>query len=155
MYHEIWNHPNKYSFPIRIVQNWNSLPGTLRCENGNGRENVALKVNSPFFNLHRDFSNWLCQINANSPGVEFLRALFNFRKRKKVHCCLVTSSITREIRHFHIVVVHRKARKCTKKCDASAKLLFCLLNLLIFWRSGCRHRRQILRFLLLRTDWTV
>lgn len=36
-----WNHPNIYSFPIRIVQNWNILPGTLRCENGNGRENVA------------------------------------------------------------------------------------------------------------------
>ena len=34
-----WNHPNIYSFPIRIVQNW--LPGTLRCENGNGKENVA------------------------------------------------------------------------------------------------------------------
>lgn len=36
-----WNHPNIYSFPIRIVQNWNILPGTLRCENGSGRENVA------------------------------------------------------------------------------------------------------------------
>ena len=42
---------------------------------------------------------------------------------------LFTSSIKREIRHFHVVVVHKEM--CKKlKCDARAKLLFCLLNLL-------------------------
>ena len=29
-----------------------------------------------------------------------------------------------EIRHFHLVVVHRRQRECTKKRDARAKL-FC------------------------------
>ena len=44
--------------------------------------------------------------------------------------CLFTSSIKREIRHFHVVVVQKRAKKCTKERDARAKLLFCLLNLL-------------------------
>ena len=34
----------------------------------------------------------------------------------------------REIRHFHVVVGQWRQRKCTKKGDASAKLLFCQSN---------------------------
>ena len=33
-------------------------------------------------------------------------------------------------------------------CDARAKLLFWLLNLLLLWRSRCRRRRRILRSLI-------
>ena len=36
------------------------------------------------------------------------------------------SSVKREIRYFHVVVVQKRAKKCTKKRDARAKLLFCL-----------------------------
>ena len=35
-----------------------------------------------------------------------------------------------------------------KKCDAGAKLLFCLLNLLFFRRYRCRLRRWILKSLI-------
>ena len=42
------------------------------------------------------------------------------------------------------------AKKCTKKHDARAALLFWLLNLLLFWRSRCRRRRRIFRSLLFR-----
>ena len=35
-----------------------------------------------------------------------------------------------------------------KKCHARAKLLFCLLNLLLLWSSRCRRRRLIWRSLL-------
>ena len=42
------------------------------------------------------------------------------------------------------------AKKCTKRWDTRAKLLFCLLNLLLFSRSRCRRRRRILRSLLMR-----
>ena len=49
-----------------------------------------------------------------------------FRRR------LFTSSIKSEIRHFHVVVVQKRAKKCTKKRDAREKLLFCLQNLLFF-----------------------
>ena len=34
------------------------------------------------------------------------------------------SSIKREIRHFHDVVIQKRAKKCIKKRDARAKLLF-------------------------------
>ena len=44
----------------------------------------------------------------------------------KFRRCLFTHSIKREIRHFHVVVVQKRAKKCTKKRDARAKLLFFL-----------------------------
>ena len=54
-------------------------------------------------------------------------------KKKKMFAGLVfTFSSKREIRHSHVVVVQRRARKCTKKCDARAKLLFSLSNLFLF-----------------------
>ena len=34
------------------------------------------------------------------------------------------------------------AKKCTKKRDACAELLFCSLNLFRFWRFRCRRRRS-------------
>ena len=37
-----------------------------------------------------------------------------------------------------------KTKKCTKKYEAHAELLFCLLNLLIFIRCHCRCYRPIL-----------
>ena len=41
-----------------------------------------------------------------------------------------TSSIKRQIRRFHVVVVQWTSKKCTKKRDARAQLLFWSLNLL-------------------------
>ena len=46
---------------------------------------------------------------------------------------------------FSRVVVQLTAKKCTKKRDARAKLLFCLIKLLLIWLS---RRRRILNFLL-------
>ena len=43
-----------------------------------------------------------------------------------------TSSIKRQIRRFHVVVVQWTSKKCTKKRDACAKLLFWSLNLFFF-----------------------
>ena len=47
-------------------------------------------------------------------------------KDKESRCFVFTSSTKREIRHFHVVVVQRRAKKCTKRRDARAKfgLLF-------------------------------
>ena len=42
-----------------------------------------------------------------------------------------TSSIKRQIRRFHVVVVQRTSKKCSKKSDARAEL-FWSLNLLFF-----------------------
>ena len=43
-----------------------------------------------------------------------------------------TSSIKRQIRRLHVVVVQWTSKKCTKKRDARAELLFWSLNLLFF-----------------------
>ena len=42
--------------------------GTLRSEDGYGRENVAEKVNSYSLNLHRDYSNSLAFSNVGEPS---------------------------------------------------------------------------------------
>ena len=42
--------------------------GTLRSEDGDGRENVAEKVNSRSFNLHRDYSKSLTLSNVGEPS---------------------------------------------------------------------------------------
>ena len=41
----------------------------------------------------------------------------------------------RETRYFHVVASCMTTKKCTKKRDARAKLLFCLINLFLFTRS--------------------
>ena len=45
---------------------WAQVPevGTLRSEDGDGREDVAEKVNSRSFNLHRSYSKSLTLSNA-------------------------------------------------------------------------------------------
>ena len=42
--------------------------GTLRSEDGDNRENVAEKVNSRSFNLHRDYSKSLTLSNVGEPS---------------------------------------------------------------------------------------
>ena len=86
-------------------------------------------------------------MSANPPKVEFLRTIAKCRKRE-FRGRLCTSSVQREIRHFHVVVVQWRQKKCTKKRDARAKLLFWLLNLLLLWSARSRRRRRILRSLL-------
>ena len=43
--------------------------GTLRSEDGDGRENVVEKVNSRSFNLHRDNSKSLTLSNVGEPSL--------------------------------------------------------------------------------------
>ena len=44
------------------------LIGTLRSEDGDGRENVAEKANSRSFNLHRNYSKSLTLSNVGEPS---------------------------------------------------------------------------------------
>ena len=55
------------------------------------------------------------------------KGLYQSSGKEKESCYLVfLFSTKREIRHFHVVVVQRRpAKKCTKKREARAKLLFC------------------------------
>ena len=64
--------------------------GTLRSEDGDGSENVAEKVNSHSFNLHRDYSKSLTLSNVGEPSqVEFLRTISKFKKREEISSSLV------------------------------------------------------------------
>ena len=64
-----------------------AIIGTLRSEEGDGSENVAEKVNSRFFNLHRDYSKSLTLSNPRK--IEFLRTISKFRNRQEISSSLV------------------------------------------------------------------
>ena len=55
------------------------------------------------------------------------------KREIKFRRCLFLSSIKREIRHFNVVVVQKRAKKCTKKRHARAKLLLCLSKPIVFF----------------------
>ena len=54
------------------------------------------------------------------------------KRGRKIRRCMSASSIKRQIRRFHVVVVQWTSKKCTKKRDARVELLFWSLNLLFF-----------------------
>ena len=86
----------------------------------------------------------LCKMQANSSGAEFLSAISKFIKSKKILSLLVyVLHKTWNYRHFHVVVVQWRQRNEQKKRDARAKLLFCLVKLLLFLLS---RRRCIFNF---------
>ena len=62
-----------------------------------------------------------------------------------------TSSIKRQTSGFHVVVVQCTSKKCTKKRNTRAELLFWSLNLLLFWSRRCDRRRSCLNSLLITT----
>ena len=58
--------------------------GTLSNDDDDGSENVAKKMNLSSFKLNRVYLDPIkCQMQATFPGVEFLRILFRFKKRKE------------------------------------------------------------------------
>ena len=64
----------------------------------------------------------ICQIQT-FPGDEFLRFYSSAKRGWKILRRMSTSSTERQIRRFH-VVVQWTSKKCTKKRDARAELLF-------------------------------
>ena len=111
-----------------------------------GIKGVAWKVNLRACNLYPDYSNSFILSNASEL---FLSRISSLERERNCSCRLFTPSIKREIRHFPVVYRAVTAKKCTKKRDARAELLFCLFNLLLFWRSRCRRRRGILKSLMI------
>ena len=83
-----------------------------------------------FYRVYLDRS--ICQMYAMSsaPEVELLRNLRSFKSReRKIHGPRMftrASSIKLGIGKFHVVVVQWTSKKCTKKHDVRAELLFFL-----------------------------
>ena len=88
------------------------------------------------------------KMQATFPEVEFLRILFRFKKRKDNSSSYVYVLHKRQISKFHVVVVQWTSKRCIKKRDARAELLFWSLNLLFFWSRRCGRRRSCLSSLL-------
>ena len=79
-------------------------------DDGDGSENVTFKMNSPVFKLCRVYSNSANSLKMSAVGkfpwtVDFLRPHSSLERERKFRVRLFTSSIKREIRHFHVVVV--------------------------------------------------
>ena len=72
--------------------------------------------------------------------------IFKLRKRDKISSLLVCVLHKTRNKAFLRRGHAKTGKKCTKKRDTRAKLLFCFLNLLIFGPSNCCPRRWILRW---------
>ena len=103
-----------------------------------------LEVNLRFFKLSRAYS--ISSNIGNFLGELSSRGLYQSSGKEKESCCLVfpSSTVTQEARRSRA----ETAKKCTKKRDARAELLFANLNLLRFCRSRWRRRRRCLSSLL-------
>ena len=114
------------NLPARSALRARSL-GTLRSNDATATRTSLKKVCLRSFSLYSDYSyknfvkcrRTLLKLNFKGPYPSSEREI-KFRR------CLFTSSIKHEIRHFHVVVVQKRERNVQKKCDARAKLLFCL-----------------------------
>ena len=102
------------------------ISGSLSSNDDDRHKNGTEKVKSPCFKPYRAYS---ISFNSSNVGI-FLelnsKILYQSSGKEKESRCLVfTSSTKREIKAFS----HRSravtAKKCTKKRDARAKLLFC------------------------------
>ena len=82
-------------------------------------------MNLRSFKLYRVYLDPLnTQMQETFRGVEFVKNLFKFKKRKEIRSRMSTSSIKRQIRRFHVVVVQWTSKKCTKKRDARQSCCF-------------------------------
>ena len=72
-------------------------------------------------------------MRANSSGAEFVSTISKFMKRMNfvIACLRPSQNMKLHIFTGSRAVVQLTAKKCTKKCDARAKLLFCLVKLLL------------------------
>ena len=150
-----WSQQNLMEFKVKkcklmhITKRKTPIPSDLHLNNRDlkkddhdGSENVAKKMNLfPFKPATRLLSNLIASkcrrlfLELNSQG------FYSSSKRgRKIRRRMSTSSIKRQIRRFHVVVVQWTSKKCTKKRDALAELLFWSLNLLFF--LSCRRRRR-------------
>ena len=66
-------------------------------------------------------------------------------KRKQGRCLVFTSSIKREIRHFHVVVMQWRQRNVQKSVMHVQSCCLASRSLLLFCRSRWRRRRRCLR----------
>ena len=120
-----------FQFGVNIQLSLRRTLGTLRSNDATATRTSLKKcifVLSVFIAIIP--THLLCQLQANPPKAEFQGTIFKLRKRNKISSLLVyvlhktrNQALSRRSRA-------KTGKKCTKKCDVRAKLLFCLLKLL-------------------------
>ena len=120
---------------IEVYRVWLLLLGNLRSNDARAtRTSLKKSVCSLLV-----FTRAVTLSNVGEPN---LRTISQFRvqkKRNKISSLLVF--VLHKTRNWAFSRRSRakKANKCTKRCAAREKLLFCLLNILVFWPSRCRR----------------
>ena len=110
-------------------------------------------MNSSCFKLYRAYF-----ISFNSSNVAnffwswILRLHRSLRKEKQSRCLVFTSSSTREIRHFHVVVVQWRQGHIQKSVMHEKSCCFATLNQLLCCRSRWRRRRRCLSSVLGKSE---
>jgi len=103
---------------------------------------MSLKMLFPTILFFFDQFHLICKIMAKFSGIESLRTVFKFRKRKlkENFCVLFTNSIKRacEIRKFHVAVAQRELRNVQKSMTHVQSCCFANIhvNLLLFCPSS-------------------
>ena len=118
-----------------LLFNSTILPlGTLRSDNGDVHENVAEKQTSHHFKLFRDYPNSPCCLRDGnfSWSRREGNALMFGHGWQNLSPCRSRSQVNLKFGHFTSQLCI-EGKKCTKKHDARAELLFCSLNLLFFY----------------------
>ena len=121
---------------------WRVLLATLSNDDHDGSENDGKKMNLSSFKLNRVYLDPLNKSNAGDFSCRWILTDFiqSQKRWREIRRSMSTSPIKRQIRSFHVVVVQWTSKKCTKKRDARAELLFWSLNLLFFWSRRCGRR---------------
>ena len=87
----------------------------LRSRTAKAGKTSLQKVNLRFFNLHRDYSNSLILSGkkyAHSFGIEFLRALLKFKKKKVWCTCKIILLLIKPIGFLKFLLPHRRPSYC-------------------------------------------
>ena len=109
--------------------------GKFSNDDGDGSENVTIKIIFAFFQTSSQLFQLALNVKCSRvkfSGDEFLETAPKFRKRKKNYSSCVYDlhkTCHQEISRPSGAVT---AKKCTKKCNARAELLFWLQTLLPF-----------------------
>ena len=82
---------------------------------------------------------------ANYPGTKLVRVAYKLRKKMKNLSSCVHVLHKTLMWSFHVVVLQRTAKKCTKMWNARAERLFLLIKPIVLRHCRCRRRRRCLR----------
>ena len=103
------------------------------------REFTLLKNLSLLFHVVQFVKCWCIFLEMNCNGLYLC-----LRKELQNRCLVFTYSTKREFRQFHVEVAQRRQRNVQRRVIHVQSCCFANLNLLLFWRSRCRHRRRCL-----------